>query len=131
MAKFINFHCVNINAGQPFGPSYDVLLNVEDIVKIAASGADGQNAKTLIVSLKQSAIGTPNATNPKTVTFGVYADQVATTNPTLNDGSANPIYDAVVKALTANPGGVKSTVSLPKDQAATPLQMYFSGATWA
>ena len=131
MAKFINFHCVNTNAGQPFGPSYDVLLNVEDIVKIAATGANGQNAKTLVVSFKQSAIGTPDATNPKTVTFAVHADMVATTNPTLNDGSANPIYDAVVKAMTANPGGVKSTVSLPKDQAATPVQMYFSGATWA
>ena len=73
----------------------------------------------------------PDATNPKTVTFAVHADMVATTNPTLNDGEANSIYDAVVKAMTANPGGVKSTVSLPKDQAATPVQMYFSGATWA
>ena len=131
MAKFINFHCVNTNANQPFGPAYDVLLNVEDIAKIAATGGDGQNAKTLVVSFKQAAIGTPDSTNPKTVTFAVHADQVATTNPTLNNGEANPIYDAVVKAMTANPGGVKSTVSLPKDQAATPLQMYFSGPTWA
>jgi len=131
MAKFINFHQVNINAGQPFGPDYDVLINVDDIAKIAATGATGQNAKTLIVSFKQSAIGTPNATNPKTVTFAVHADMVATTNPTLTSGNANTIYDAVLRALTANPGGVKSTVSLPKDQAATPVQMYFSGATWA
>ena len=131
MAKFINFHCVNTNANQPFGPAYDVLLNVEDIAKIAATGGNGQNAKTLVVSFKQSAIGTPDSTNPKTVTFAVHADQVATTDPTLNNGEANPIYDAVVKAMTANPGGVKSTVSLPKDQAATPVQMYFSGATWA
>ena len=131
MAKFINFHQVNINAGQPFGPDYDVLINVDDIAKIAATGATGQNAKTLIVSFKQSAIGTPNATNPKTVTFAVHADMVATTNPTLTTGNANTIYDAVLRALTANPGGVKSTVSLPKDQAATPVQMYFSGATWA
>ena len=131
MAKFINFPCVNTNANQPFGPRYDVLLNVEDIAKIAATGANGQNAKTLIVSFKQSAIGTPDSTNPKKVTFAVHSDTVATTNPTLNDGSANTIYDAVVKAMTANPGGVKSSVSLPKDQATTPLQMYFSGATWA
>ena len=131
MAKFINFHQVNINAAQPFGPDYDVLINVDDIAKIAATGATGQNAKTLIVSFKQSAIGTPDATNPKTVTFAVHADNVATTNPTLTSGNANTIYDAVLRALTANPGGVKSTVSLPKDQAATPLQMYFSGATWA
>ena len=131
MAKFINFHQVNINAGQPFGPDYDVLINVDDIAKIAATGATGQNAKTLIVSFKQSAKGTPDATNPKTVTFAVHADNDATTNPTHTRGNANTIYDAVLRALTANPGGVKSTVSLPKDQATTPLQMYFSGATWA
>tara|TARA_R110000765_G_scaffold317600_3_gene409993 strand:- start:23151 stop:23546 length:396 start_codon:yes stop_codon:yes gene_type:complete len=131
MAKFINFHQVNINAGQPFGPDYDVLINVDDIAKIAATGATGQNAKTLIVSFKQSALSTPDSTNPKTVSFAVHADNVATTNPTLTTGSANTIYDAVIRALTANPGGVKSTVSLPRDQAATPLQMYFSGATWA
>ena len=131
MAKFINFHQVNINAGQPFGPDYDVLINVDDIAKIAATGATGQNAKTLIVSFKQSAKGTPDSTNPKTVSFAVHADNVATTNPTLTTGNANTIYDAVIRALTANPGGVKSTVSLPKDQATTPLQMYFSGATWA
>jgi len=131
MAKFINFHCVNTAAGMPFGPSYDVLINVDQISKIAATGATGQNAKTLVVSLKESAIGTPNSTNPKTITFAVHADQVATTNPTLTSGNANPIYDAVIRAMTANPGGVKSTVSLPKDQAATPLQMYFNGATYA
>ncbi len=131
MAKFINFRCTNNNANQPFGPSYDVLINVEDIAKIAATGADGQNAKTLIVSFKQAAISTPDATNPEKVTFAVHADKVATTNPTLSNGNANSIYDAVVRAMTANPGGVKSTVNLPKDQAATPLQMYFSGATWS
>ena len=131
MAKFINFPCVNTAANQPFGPRYDVLINVEDIVKIAATGADGQNTKTLVVSLKQSAVGTPDATNPKTITFGVYADTAASVDPTLNNGESNVIYDAVIRAMTANPGGVKSTVSLPKDQAATPLQMYFNGATYA
>ena len=131
MAKFINFRCVNTAAGMPFGPSYDVLINVDQIAKIAATGATGQNVKTLIVSLKQSAIGTPNATNPKTITFGVSCDTAAGANPTLSSGQANSIYDAVVRALTDKPGGVKSTVSLTQDQAATPLQMYFNGATYA
>lgn len=130
MAKFLKFPCINTAANQPFGPSYDVLINVDDIAKIAATGNTGQNTKTLIISLKESAIGTPNSTNPKTITFGVYADTVATTDPTLVNGKANVIYDAAVKALTANPGGVASTVSLPKDQAATPKQLYFSGATY-
>tara|TARA_R100000995_G_scaffold60805_1_gene30921 strand:+ start:122 stop:517 length:396 start_codon:yes stop_codon:yes gene_type:complete len=131
MAKFINFPCVNTAATQPFGPRYDVLINVEDIAKIAATGGDGQNTKTLVVSLKQSAVGTPDSTNPKTITFGVFADTAASVNPTLSNGKSNLIYDAVIRAMTANPGGVKSSVSLPKDQAATPLQMNFSGATYA
>jgi len=33
--------------------------------------------------------------------------------------------------MTANPGGVISTVGLGKDQAAAPKQMYFRTATFA
>ena len=131
MAKFIKFPCINTAANQPFGPSYDVLINVDDIAKIATTGGNGQNTKTLIISLKQSAVNSPDATNPKTITFGVYADTVATTDPTLVNGKPNVIYDAVIRALTANPGGVAATVSLGKDQAATPKQLHFSGATYA
>ena len=130
MAKFIKFPCINTAATQPFGPSYDVLINVDNIAKIAATGGNGQNTKTLVISMKES-VGAGSATNPKTITFGVFADTAATTNPTLVNGKANVIYDAAIKALTANPGGVVSTVSLPKDQAATPKQLYFSGATYA
>tara|TARA_R100000742_G_C4272848_1_gene92188 strand:- start:588 stop:983 length:396 start_codon:yes stop_codon:yes gene_type:complete len=131
MAKFIKFPIVKTDAAQPLSPSYDVLINVDDIAKIAATGTTGQNAKTLVVSFKQSAIGTPDATNPKTATFAVHADTVGTTNPTLTTGQTNTIYTAVNKALTANPGGVSSSVTLGKDQAATPLQMYFSAVTYA
>ena len=131
MAKFIKFPIVDNNAAQPLAPEYDVLINVEDIAKVAATGASGQNAKTLVISFKQSAVGTPDATNPKTVTFDVHADKISTTNPTLTTGKVNPIYNAVMRALTANPGGVAARVSLGKDQAATPLQMYFSAATYA
>jgi len=131
MAKFLKFPCINTAANQPFGPSYDVLINVDDIAKIAATGGDGQNVKTLVISLKQSAIGTPDATNPKTITFGVKADTAAGTDPTLVNGKPNVIYDAVVRAITANPGGVAATVSLGKDHAATPAQLHFSGATYA
>ena len=131
MAKFIKFPIVKDSAAQPLGPSYDVLINIEDIAKIAATGNTGQNAKTLVVSYKQSAIGTPDATNPKTATFAVHADTDGSVNPTLTTGQANTIYNAVNKSLTANPGGVSSTVQLGKDQAATALQMYFSAVTYA
>ena len=131
MAKFIKFPILKSDAVQPLGPSYDVLINVDDIAKVAATGATGANAKTLVVSFKQNPVSTSTATNPKTVTFAVHTKTNGTGNPTLTTGKTNPIYDAVIKALTANPGGVVSSVSLGKDQAATPKQMYFSAATYA
>ena len=42
-----------------------------------------------------------------------------------------PLGDAVKSAMTANPGGVKASAQLGKDQAATPLQMYWSDIQWA
>jgi len=131
MAKFIKFPILKSTAQQPLGPSFDVLINVEDIAKIACTGATGANPKTLIISFKESAIATPNATNPKIATFTVHTGINGTGNPTLSDGKPNVIYDAVVRALTANPGGVVSTVSLGKDQAATPAQMYFSTVAYS
>ena len=131
MAKFIKFPILKSNASQPLGPSFDVLINVEDIATIACTGASGANAKALIIGFKESAISSPDATNPEKATFTVHTGINGTGNPTLLDGKANVIYDAVVRALTANPGGVVSTVSLGKDQAATPAQLYFSTVTYS
>lgn len=131
MAKFIKFPILKSNAAQPLGPSFDVLINVEDIATIACTGASGINAKTLIIGFKETAISSPTATNPELATFTVHTGTNGTGNPTLLDGKPNVIYDAVVRALTANPGGVVSTVSLGKDQAATPKQLYFSTVVYS
>ncbi len=125
MAKFIKFPIQKSDAAQPVGPSYDVLVDVDNIAEIEATGGNGQNAKTLVVNFIQGPTGSQK------VTLTVHTGLDGTGNPTLNDGSANPIYDAAVRALTANPGGVVSRVSLGKDQATTPLQMYFNSATYA
>ena len=50
-------------------------------------------------------------------------DQGNAAAPTITDGDS--VYDALVSAMTANPGGVVSSVILGKDQAATPVQMYW------
>ena len=125
MAKFIKFPILKSNAAQPLGPSYDVLVNVDNIAEIEATGTTGANAKTLVVTF----IDGP--TNSVKVTFTVHTGLNGTGNPTLTTGKPNPIYDAALKALTANPGGVISKVGLGKDQAATPAQMYFSSAVYA
>ena len=125
MAKFIKFPILKSNAAQPLGPSYDVLVNVDNIAEIEATGATGANAKTLVVHFINGPSGSAK------VTFTIHTGLNGTGNPTLTTGKENSIYKAAVKALTANPGGVVSTVSLGKDQAATPAQMYFSTATYA
>ena len=125
MAKFIKFPILKSNAAQPLGPSYDVLVNVDNIAEIEATGATGANAKTLVVTFIDGPTGSVK------VTFTVHTGLNGTGNPTLTTGKPNPIYDAALKALTANPGGVISRVGLGKDQAATPAQMYFSSATYA
>ena len=125
MAKFIKFPILKSDAAQPLGPSYDVLVNVDNIVEIEATGATGANAKTLIVYFIDGPSGSVK------VTFTVHTGSNGTGNPTLTTGKANPIYEAALKALTANPGGVVSRVSLGKDQASTPAQMYFSSAVYA
>ena len=42
MAKFIKFPILKSNAAQPLGPSYDVLVNVDNIAEIEATGANSK-----------------------------------------------------------------------------------------
>jgi len=51
MAKFIKFNVKNSAAVQPLGPTEGILVNVEDITKVTATGATGTNAKTLVIGL--------------------------------------------------------------------------------
>ena len=124
MAKFLKFDVVKTGVSQPVGATRTVLVNVDNIAEIEATGA-ATAAKTLVVTFIN---GPSNSTK---VTFKVFTSIAGTGNPTFVNGKDNPIYDAAIKALTANPGGVAATVSLGKDQAATPLQMYFTEATYA
>jgi len=127
MAKFIKFNVKNSAAVQPLGPTEEILVNVEDITKVSATGATGANAKTLVVGLT----GRNSESGYKTLTLTISTSIGSAVNPTLTSGNNNPLVAAVRSAMTANPGGVISTVGLGKDQAATPKQMYFRTATFA
>jgi len=127
MAKFIKFNVKNSAAVQPLGPTEEILVNVEDITKVSATGATGANAKTLVVGLT----GRNSENGYKTLTLTISTSTGSAVNPTLTSGNNNPLVAAVRSAMTANPGGVISTVGLGKDQAATPKQMYFRTATFA
>ena len=127
MAKFIKFNVKNSAAVQPLGPTEEILVNVEDITKVSATGSNGSNAKTVVVGLT----GRNSESGYKTLTLTVSTSIGSAVNPTLSNGNPNPLVAAVRSAMTANPGGVISTVGLGKDQAATPKQMYFRTAAFA
>jgi|TARA_R100001530_G_C4176360_1_gene118146 hypothetical protein len=130
MAQFIEFNCINNAAVQPLGPNNRVLVNVDTIRTITATGATGANPKTVVLGFDTLVAGS-TATNPKDLTLTVSTDKAAAVNPTITSGNTNPLVDAVRSALTANPGGVKTKCVLGNDQAATPVQMYWRTATYS
>ena len=128
MPKFIKFNVVNSAAVSPLGPRESILVNIEDITTVAATGATGANAKTVVVGLTGRAA---QAAGYRTLTLTVSTSVSAAVNPTIVTGNANPLVAAVRSAMTANPGGVVATAQLGSDQAAVPVQMYFRTATYA
>ena len=128
MAKFIKFSVRNSAAAQPLGPTENILVNVEDIARVQATGATGANAKTAIIGLTGRAA---QAAGYQTLTLTVSTSLSAAVNPTIVSGQNNPLVAAVRSAMTANPGGVVASAQLGVDQAAAPAQMYFRTATFA
>lgn len=128
MPKFIKFNVVNSAAVSPLGPRESILVNIEDITTVAATGVTGANAKTVVIGLTGRAA---QAVGYRTLALTVSTSVSAAVNPTIVTGNANPLVAAVRSAMTANPGGVVATAQLGSDQAAVPAQMYFRTATYA
>ncbi len=128
MAKFIKFSVRNSAAVQPLGPTENILVNVEDIARVQATGATGANAKTAIIGLTGRAA---QAAGYQKLTLTVSTSLSAAVNPTIVNGQNNPIVAAIRSAMTANPGGVVASAQLGLDQAATPVQMYWRTAAFA
>ena len=130
MSKFLKFNIVNTGALATQGVQ---LVNVDQIQSVAYNAG----ALTIVldgaVGVQAAAGGAATDPNQFAVTYGarVITITVTTTKdgtagvPTIVNGSKSP-QKAVYAALTANPGGVQSTVQLGLDEAATPIQMYFS-----
>jgi hypothetical protein len=133
MAKFIKFPCTNTAVVAPLSPINNILVNVEDITTVTATGATGGNAKTVVIGLTGRAV---QAAGYQTLTITVSTSVGAVANPTLTTGQANPLVAAVRGAMTANPGGVVTTCSPGfDDSVAAPnpngIRMYWRTATYA
>jgi hypothetical protein len=133
MAKYISFPCHNTAVAAPLGPINSVLVNVEDITTVTATGLTGANAKTCVIGLTGRAA---QGAGYQTLTISVSTSTAALANPTLITGQANPLVAAVRSAMTANPGGVATTCSPGFDDIATAavpngVRMYWRTATYA
>lgn len=127
MAKYIKFNVQNSAAASPLSPTEAILVNVEDIRAVSATGTTGANAKTVVIQLTGRSV----SLGFSVLTLTVSTSLSTAVNPTIVTGKTNPLTAAVRSAMTANPGGVAATAQLGKDQAATPAQMYFRTATYS
>ena len=113
MAKWINFHVTGgfDNSGAVPAEDGDNLLLADSIltVAVAENGAGDAMSATLTT-----------ATKTVTVLFSLDAeatDPGAASAKPASAGYISKVKAAITRAITANPGGVKSTVSLPQDSA--------------
>ena len=121
MAKFIKFNIVNSGAA---ANQKVHLLDVNNISDISYAG----QTVSIVLRSPSGAFGVDTATAG--ISGRIVSLEVSTSKsslsaaPTITNGSAAP-DQAIVKAMTANPGGVAATAQLGKDEAGTPLQMYW------
>ena len=121
MAKFIKFNIVNSSAA---ATQKVHLLDVNNISDISYAG----QTVSIVLRSPSGAFGVDTATAG--ISGRIVSLEVSTSKsslsaaPTITNGSAAP-DQAIVKAMTANPGGVAATAQLGKDEAGTPLQMYW------
>jgi|TARA_R110000824_G_C14874698_1_gene642695 hypothetical protein len=121
MAKFIKFNIVD--SSTPANQKVH-LLDVDNISDISYAG----QTVSIVLRSPSGAFGVDTATAG--ISGRIVSLEVSTSKsslsaaPTITNGSAAP-DQAIVKAMTANPGGVAATAQLGKDEAGTPLQMYW------
>ena len=143
MAKFVKFKISNgttLAAGGNY--ARDVLVNIDDIENVADAVNGG--VYTAIVTLKGivglEAGHANGATVPagtiggRILTLTVSTSATAAVNPTAITVSGNMPSQAIMKAMTANPGGVAASAQLGLDGGGvrpTDDQMYWSSAVFS
>jgi len=137
MAKFIKFKISNattLAAGGDY--ARDVLVNIDDIENVADAVDTG--VYTAIVTLK-GIVGLDNEAAAATIggrilTLTVSTSATTAVNPTAITVSGNMPSQAIIKAMTANPGGVAASAQLGLDGGGVrPAddQMYWSSAVFS
>ena len=138
--KFLKFNISDNSNPAGILASGPQLVNADDIQSVVYTVGTGIIAITLKGAVGIQAAHTGSGATDVAVPAITYGARVisilcstspsAAAVPTITLGSKSP-DKAVYAAMTANPGGVQSTVQLGLDDAATPLQMYFRSFTIA
>ena len=137
MAKFIKFKISNAASLATAGDyARDVLVNIDDIENVA--DAVNTNVYTAVVTLK-GIVGLDNEAAAATIggrilTLTVSTSATTAVNPTPITVSGNMPSQAIIKAMTANPGGVAASAQLGLDGGGVrPAddQMYWSSAVFS
>ncbi len=113
MAKWINIHVTGATDDSGAQPAQggDNLILADDIKAVTTSTtAGGGSAMAVILTLD-------GKTCTAMVGTGASDSQNPGNNVPASAGYIVKLKEAVNRAITANPGGVKSTVSLPQDNA--------------
>ena len=129
--KFLKFNIVNTGAPLTQGVQ---LVNADHIQSVAYNAG----ALTIVLdgAVSIQALHLVGAATVHQLAEQTYGARVITLNvlvtkdgtgaaPTITNGAKSPAK-AIYAAMTANPGGVQSTVQLGLDEAVVPVQMYFS-----
>jgi len=162
MAKFIKFKVANGNALATGGDySRDVLVNVDDIENVAdtvaggvysvivtlkglvgvTAAGGGQAAYTVpaVVTGDQDAYTVPaipadavGTVGGRIITLVLSTSPTAAINPAAITVAQNMPSQSIVRALTANPGGVAASAQLSRDGAglAANAQMFWASAAF-
>ena len=117
MAKWINFHVTGgfDNSGAVPAEDGDNLLLADSIISVAVAANSAGDAMSATIKTNG-----PAAADTCTVLFSLDAaatDPGAASAKPASANYINKVKAAITKAITANPGGVKSTVVLPQDVA--------------
>lgn len=140
MAKFVKFKINNATApgaGGDWG-GRDVLIGVDDIENVS-DVVSGGGAYSVVVTLKSfvglSDAAIANATiGGRILTLTVSTSLSAAVDPTAVTVDGNMPSQSIVRAMTANPGGIAASAQLGLDGGgvrATDDQMYWSGAVFS
>lgn len=125
--KFLKFNISALAGAAGLLAQGPQLVNADDISSVVYDAATGILSIVLKGYATTAAAGADVAQSMsgRVISIGCSSSPSAAVVPNITNGRQSP-QKAVYAAMTANPGGVQSTVQLGLDNAATPVQMYFT-----